>query len=73
MAAEQTSIELIFEKQNELNIDDFNLWLTSSYEELKSQHKMEVMGAYEMGQEDNENYGYSSTGSLNHYIQFYGE
>jgi hypothetical protein len=72
MAAEQSIIELIFEKQNELTIDDFNLWLTSNYDELKSQHKVEVMGAYECGQEDNENYGFSSTASLNHYIQFYG-
>jgi hypothetical protein len=72
MAAEQSCIELIFEQQNQLNIDDFNLWLTANYEELKSQHKMEVMGAYEVGQEDNDNYGYSSTGSLNFYIQFYG-
>ena len=72
MAAEPAVIELIFERQNELNIDDFIQWLNTNYEELKSQHKMEVMGAYEMGQEDNENYGYSSTGSLNHYIQFYG-
>jgi hypothetical protein len=72
MAAEQSSIEVIFEKQNELNIDDFILWLNSNYKELREQHKVEVMGAYECGQEDNENYGFSSTASLNHYIQFYG-
>jgi len=72
MAAEQSVIELIFERQNEMNIDDFIQWLNTNYEELKSQHKMEVMGAYECGQEDNEYYGFSSTASLNHYIQFYG-
>ena len=54
MAAEQSSIELIFERQNELTIDDFIQWLNTNYEELKSQHKMEVMGAYECGLEDSE-------------------
>jgi hypothetical protein len=72
MAAEQTSIELIFEKQNELNIDDFNLWLTSSYEELKSQHKMEIMGAYEIGQADAYDSGFSEAGALAFYNEFYG-
>jgi len=71
MAAEQSVVELIFEQQNQLNIDDFNLWLTSNYDELKSQYQMEVMGAYECGQEDNENYGYSPTASLNFYIRLY--
>jgi hypothetical protein len=71
MAAEQSSIEIIFEKQNELTIDDFNLWLTSSYEELKSQHKMEVMGAYECGLEDSETERYAPKASLDFYNQFY--
>jgi hypothetical protein len=72
MAAEQSVVELIFEQHNLLSDADFTSWMLNNYEELKSQHKMEVMGAYEVGQEDNDNYGYSSTGSLNFYIQFYG-
>jgi len=72
MAAEQSCIELIFEQHNLLSDADFKSWMLNNYEELKSQHKMEIMGAYECGQEDNENYGFSSTASLNHYIQFYG-
>ena len=73
MAAEQSVVELIFEKQNELNIDDFNLWLTSNYDELKSQHKMEVMGAYECGLEDSETERYSQVASKHFYKEFYGE
>lgn len=72
MGVEQSSIELIFEKQNELNIDDFNLWLTSNYDDLKSQHKMEVMGAYECGLEDSETERYAPKASLNFYNEFYG-
>lgn len=72
MAAEQSSIELIFEKQNELNIDDFILWLTSNYDELKSQHKMEVMGAYECGLEDSETERYALRASMNFYKETYG-
>lgn len=72
MAAEQSSIELIFEKQNELSIDDFILWLNSNYDELKSQHKVEVMGAYECGLEDSETERYAPKASLNFYNEFYG-
>lgn len=72
MAVEQSSIELIFEKQNELTIDDFNLWLTTNYEELKAQHKMEVMGAYECGLEDSETERYAPKASFNFYKEFYG-
>jgi hypothetical protein len=73
MAAEQTSIELIFEQQNELNIDDFNLWLTSNYEELKDQHKLEVMGAFDCGQEDAYKSGFSTHGSSVFYKETYGQ
>jgi hypothetical protein len=72
MAVEQTSIELIFEKQNELTIDDFNLWLTSNYDELKAQHKVEVMGAYECGLEDSETERYAPRASMNFYKETYG-
>jgi hypothetical protein len=72
MAAEQSSIELIFEKQNELTIDDFNLWLTSNYEELKYQHKIEVMGAFDCGQEDAYESGFSTHGSSVFYKETYG-
>jgi predicted aldo/keto reductase-like oxidoreductase len=72
MAVEQTSIELIFEKQNELNIDDFNLWLISNYEELKAQHKIEVMGAFDCGQEDAYKSGFSTHGSSVFYKETYG-
>ena len=73
MAAEQTSIELIFEKQRELDAIKFIIWLTSNYDKIVAQHKMEIMGAYEIGQEDNENHGYLSTGSLDFYNEFYGD
>jgi hypothetical protein len=72
MAAEQSTIELIFERQNELTIDDFIQWLNTNYEELKSQHKMEVMGAYECGLEDSETERYAPKASLDFYNQFYG-
>ena len=72
MAAEQSSIELIFERQNELTIDDFNLWLTSNYDELKAQHKVEIMGAYEVGQADAYDSGFSEAGALAFYKEFYG-
>jgi hypothetical protein len=73
MAAEQTSIELIFEQHNQLNIDDFNLWLTSNYEELKDQHKLEVMGAFDCGQEDAYESGFSNAGALVFYNETYGQ
>ena len=72
MAAEQSSIELIFERQNELTIDDFNLWLTSNYDELKAQHKVEIMGAYEVGQADAYDSGFSTHGSSVFYKETYG-
>jgi hypothetical protein len=72
MAAEQSVVELIFEKQNELTIDDFNLWLISNYEELKDQHKVEVMGAYDIGQEDAYESGFSTHGSSVFYKETYG-
>jgi hypothetical protein len=72
MAAEQTSIELIFERQNELTIDDFIQWLNTNYEELKAQHKVEIMGAYEVGQADAYDSGFSEAGALAFYKEFYG-
>ena len=72
MAAEQSSIELIFERQNELTIDDFIQWLNTNYEELKAQHKVEIMGAYEVGQADAYDSGFSEAGALAFYKEFYG-
>ena len=72
MAAERSVIELIFEHQNELNIDEFIQWLNSNYEELKSQHKVEIMVAYESGLEDSETERYAPKASLNYYNEFYG-
>jgi hypothetical protein len=72
MAAEQSCIELIIEKQNEMNIDDFVQWLNTNYEELKDQHKLEVMGAYDIGQEDAYESGFSNKGALVFYKETYG-
>jgi len=72
MAVEQSVIELIFEKQKELDAIKFVIWLTSNYEELKDQHKMEVMGAYECGLEDSETERYAPKASLDFYNEFYG-
>jgi len=72
MAAEQSVIELIFEKQNEMNIDDFVQWLNTNYEELVYQHKNEIMGAYDIGQEDAYESGFSTHGSSVFYKETYG-
>jgi hypothetical protein len=72
MAAEQSSIELIFEKRQELDAIKFVIWLTSNYDELKSQHKVEVMGAYECGLEDSETERYSQKASMIFYKETYG-
>ena len=72
MAAEQSVIELIFEQHNLLSDADFTSWMLNNYEELKSQHKMEVMGAYECGLEDSETERYAPKASLDFYNQFYG-
>lgn len=72
MGVEQSSIELIFDKQNEMSIDDFVLWLNANYDELKKQHKVEVMGAYECGLEDSESDRYLPNASLIFYNEFYG-
>jgi hypothetical protein len=72
MAAEQSVVELIFEQHNLLSDADFTSWMLNNYEELKSQHKMEVMGAYECGLEDSETERYAPKASLDFYNQFYG-
>lgn len=72
MAVEQTSIELIFEQHNLLSNADFTSWMLNNYEELKSQHKMEVMGAYECGLEDSETERYAPRASMNFYKETYG-
>ena len=72
MAAEQSCIELIFENHNLLSDADFTSWMLNNYEELKSQHKMEIMGAYEIGLEDSETERYAPKASLDFYNQFYG-
>jgi hypothetical protein len=72
MAAEQSSIELIIEKQNEMNIDDFVQWLNTNYEEIKDMHKLEVMAAYDSGQEDAYESGFSNKGALVYYRELYG-
>jgi hypothetical protein len=72
MAAEQSVVELIFENHNELSNVDFTSWLINNYEELKDQHKVEVMGAYEVGQADAYDSGFSEAGALAFYKEFYG-
>ena len=73
MAVEQTSIELIFEKQKELDAIKFVIWLSNNYEELKAQHKLEVMGAFDCGQEDAYQSGFSTHGSSVFFKEQYGE
>ena len=72
MAAEQSVVELIFENHNELSNVDFTSWLINNYEELKDQHKLEVMGAYDIGQEDAYESGFSNKGALVFYKETYG-
>jgi len=72
MAVEQTSIELIFEKQKELDAIKFVIWLTSNYEQLKDMHKIEVMGAFDCGQEDAYESGFSNHGAIKFYNEQYG-
>ena len=72
MAAEQSCIELINEQHNLLSNADFTSWMLNNYEELKSQHKMEIMGAYEIGQADAYDSGFSEAGALAFYNEFYG-
>jgi hypothetical protein len=72
MAAEQTTIELIFEQHNLLSDADFKSWMLNNYDELKDQHKLEVMGAYDIGQEDAYESGFSNKGALVFYKETYG-
>jgi hypothetical protein len=73
MAAEQSVVELIFENHNELSNVDFTSWLINNYEELKDQHKLEVMGAYDIGQEDAYESGFSNKGASVFYKETYGQ
>jgi hypothetical protein len=73
MAAEQTSIELIFEQYNLLSDADFKSWMLNNYEELIDQHKLEVMGAFDCGQEDAYKSGFSTHGSSVFYKETYGQ
>ena len=73
MAAEQSVVELIFENHNELSNVDFTSWLINNYEELKDQHKLEVMGAYDIGQEDAYESGFSNKGAMAFYKETYGQ
>jgi hypothetical protein len=73
MAVEQSVIELIFEKQKELDAIKFVIWLTSNYEGLKHQYKNEIMGAFDIGQEDAYESGFSNHGALVFYKETYGE
>jgi hypothetical protein len=73
MAAEQSVVELIFEQHNELSDVDFKSWLINNYEELKDQHKVEVMGAYDIGQEDAYESGFSNVGAIVYYKETYGK
>ena len=72
MAAEQSVVELIFEQHNLLSDADFKSWMLNNYDELKSQHKIEIMGAYEIGQEDAYDSGFSEAGALAFYKETYG-
>jgi len=72
MAAEQTTIELIFEQHNLLSDADFKSWMLNNYDELKDQHKLEVMGAYDIGQEDAYESGFSNKGAIAFYKETYG-
>ena len=72
MAAEQTTIELIFEQHNLLSDADFTSWMLNNYDELKDQHKLEVMGAYDIGQEDAYESGFSNKGAIAFYKETYG-
>jgi len=72
MAAEQSVVELIFEQHNLLSDADFKSWMLNNYDELKDQHKLEVMGAYDIGQEDAYESGFSNKGALVFYKETYG-
>jgi hypothetical protein len=72
MAAEQSVIELIYQQQNELNIDEFIEWLNSNYDGIVYQHKNEIMSAYDIGQEDGEQHGFLNGGALEFYKEQYG-
>ena len=72
MAAEQSVVELIFEQHNLLSDADFKSWMLNNYDELKDQHKLEVMGAYDIGQEDAYESGFSNKGALAFYKETYG-
>jgi len=72
MAAEQSVVELIFEQHNLLSDADFKSWMLNNYDELKDQHKLEVMGAYDIGQEDAYESGFSNKGAIAFYKETYG-
>ena len=71
MATEQSCIELIYEKQRELNIDDFNLWLTDNYTNIVDAHRYEIVAAHECALQD-ENRLLNRKASLDYYNEFYG-
>lgn len=73
MAAEQSCIELIFEQHNLLSDADFKAWMLNNYEELVDQHKLEVMGAFDCGQEDAYESGFSNKGASVFYKETYGK
>jgi hypothetical protein len=72
MAVEQSSVEFIYEKFNTLSSEEFKQWMKDKYYEIVKLHKMEIMGAYESGQEDYSEY-FVNTASLDFYNEFYGE
>jgi hypothetical protein len=73
MAVDQSCVEIIYEKFNTLSSEEFAEWMQDNCHELVKLHKLEIMGAYESGQEDYTEYFVRSTASLDFYNEFYGD
>lgn len=72
MAAEQSSVSMIYDKFNTLSSEEFKQWMKDKYFDVMKLHKMEIMGAYESGQEDYSDH-FVSTASIDFYNEFYGD
>lgn len=72
MAAEQSSVSMIYDKFNTLSSEEFKVWMKDKYFDVMKLHKMEIMGAYESGQEDYSDH-FVSTASIDFYNEFYGD